>query len=186
MSLKNAQEDSAAERSPAASHHRVPSASGVSKLNRNVVAFKFGGSSLLGADRMLHAAGLVRAATESSNVAVVVSAMKGVTDHLLSIARALADGKLAHARREAELVLALHLDVLHDLRLRDDVDRLAATQAHDLRVRRELQVLGRDLLHEVPACGSVATGAELFDGCFPPRSKSWASPRCPSRPRILS
>ena len=154
MSLKNAQEDSAAERSPAASHHRVPSVSGVSMLNRNVVAFKFGGSSLLGADRMLHAAGLVRDATQSSNVAVVVSAMKGVTDHLLSIARALADGKLAHARREAELVLNLHLEVLHDLQL---------TQDDDLRVRRELQLLGRDLLHEIPARGSVATGSELFD-----------------------
>jgi len=154
MSLKNAQEDSAAERSPAASHHRVPSVSGVSMLNRNVVAFKFGGSSLLGADRMLHAAGLVRDATQSSNVAVVVSAMKGVTDHLLSIARALADGKLAHARREAELVLNLHLEVLHDLQL---------TQDDDLRVRRKMQLLGRDLLHEIPARGSVATGAELFD-----------------------
>ncbi len=154
MSLKNAQKDSAAERSPAASHHRVPSVSGVSMLNRNVVAFKFGGSSLLGADRMLHAAGLVRDATQSSNVAVVVSAMKGVTDHLLSIARALADGKLAHARREAELVLNLHLEVLHDLQL---------TQDDDLRVRRELQLLGRDLLHEIPARGSVATGSELFD-----------------------
>src|SRR5260370_21457435 len=104
MSLKNAQEDSAAERSPAASHHRVPSVSGVSMLNSNGVVFKFGGSSLLAAARMLPAAGLVRDATQSSNVAVVVSAMKGVTDHLLSIARALADGKLAHARREAELL----------------------------------------------------------------------------------
>jgi len=154
MSLKNAQEDSVAERSPAASHHRVPSAGGVSKFNRNVVAFKFGGSSLLGADRMLHAAGLVRAATQSSNVAVVVSAMKGVTDHLLSIAHALADGKLAHARREADVVINFHLEVLHDLQLTED---------HDLRVRHELQLLGRDLLHEVPARGSVATGAELFD-----------------------
>jgi aspartate kinase len=80
--------------------------------------------------------------------------MKGVTDHLLSIARALADGKFACARREAELVLALHLDVLHDLYL---------AEVDDLRVRRELQLLGRDLLHEVPVQGQVAAGAELFD-----------------------
>src|SRR5713226_9861806 len=160
MSLENVQEESAAERSPASSRvgvapdERVPFAGGSNKQRQNVVAFKFGGSSLLGADRMLHAAGLVRAATRASSVTVVVSAMKGVTDHLLSIARALADGKLAHARREAELVLVLHLDVLNDLQLSEN---------DDLRVRRELQILGRDLLHEVPSRGSVAAGAELFD-----------------------
>jgi aspartokinase/homoserine dehydrogenase 1 len=154
MSLENVQEESAAEPSPAPLHQRVHCGSGVTKQRPNVVAFKFGGSSLLGADRMLHAAGLVCAAAQASSVTVVVSAMKGVTDHLLSIARALADGKLAHARREAELVLHLHLDVLHELQL-SDVD--------DLRIRRELQLLGGDLLHEVPVRGSVAAGAELFD-----------------------
>src|SRR3981081_4479580 len=150
MSLENVPEGLAAERSPTELHERVHYAGGASKQRRNVVAFKFGGSSLLGADRMLHAAGLVRAATRASRVTVVVSAMKGVTNHLLSIARALADGKLAHARREAEFVLDFHRDVLHDLQL-GDVD--------DLRVRRELQFLGRDLLHEVPVHASVAAGA---------------------------
>jgi len=133
---------------------RAHGAGGVNKQLRNILAFKFGGSSLLGADRMLHAAGLVRTVTRASGVTVVVSAMKGVTDHLLSIARALADGKLAHARREAELVLDLHLEVLQDLHL---------PEHDDLRVRRELQILGRDLLHEVPVHGTVAAGAELFD-----------------------
>src|SRR5712692_2101976 len=154
MSLENVQEESAAERSPAPLHDCVHAASGVSKGRPRILAFKFGGSSLLGADRMLHAAGLVRAATRASSVTVVVSAMKGVTDHLLSIARALAEGKLAHARQEAELVLDFHLDVLHDLQLSEEAG---------LRVRRDLQVLGRDLLHEVPVRGSVAPSAELFD-----------------------
>jgi len=165
MNLENLQEDVAGEPSPAASHHPVLYSGGVSKRRRNAVAFKFGGSSLLGADRMLHAAGLVLAAAKTSSVAVVVSAMKGVTDHLLSIAHALADGKLAHARREAELLLDLHLDVLHDLRLSEcgAPGLVAATQDSDLRVRRELQLLGRDLLHEIPVHGRVAAGAELFD-----------------------
>jgi aspartate kinase len=154
MSPENVQEEAAAEPSPAALHQSVHPLGGVTRQPRNVVAFKFGGSSLHGADRMLHAAGLVRAAAPSSNVTVVVSAMKGVTDHLLSIARALADGKLAHARREAEFVLDLHLDVLHDLRL---------GEGDDLRVRRELQLLGRDLLHEVPVHAAVVAGADLFD-----------------------
>jgi aspartokinase/homoserine dehydrogenase 1 len=154
MSLENVQEEAAAEPSPAALHHRVHCVGGEATQIRNVVAFKFGGSSLLGAQRMLHAAGLVHAAIHASRVTVVVSAMKGVTDHLLSIARALADGKFAQARREAEFVLDLHLDVLHDLQLSDK---------DDLRVRRELQLLGRDLLHEVSVHANVAAGADLFD-----------------------
>jgi aspartokinase/homoserine dehydrogenase 1 len=156
MSLENVQEqeDAASERNPAALHDNVYFAGGVSKRRRNVVAFKFGGSSLLGPDRMVHAAGLVRAAAEASSVIVVVSAMKGVTDRLLSIAQALVDGKLAFARREAELLLDLHLEVLHDLHL---------TQDSDLRVRRELQLLGRDLLHEIPVHSRVAADPELFD-----------------------
>jgi len=154
MSLENVQEDVVGERSPAALHHQVHCTSGVMKQSRNTVAFKFGGSSLLGADRMLHAAGLVRSAMSSSHVTVVVSAMKGVTDHLLSIARALADGKLAHARSEAEFVLDLHLDVLQDLQL---------DEADGLRVRRELHLLGRDLLHEVPVQASIPAGGDLFD-----------------------
>ena len=119
-----------------------------------VIALKFGGSSLLGAERMLHAAGLVRIAAQDSNVVVVVSAMKGVTDRLLSIARALAEGKPSHARNEAEGVLHLHLDVLQDLHL--------AEEQHD-RVRFGLQLLGRDFLHEVPSQGRVVASPELAD-----------------------
>jgi len=123
-------------------------------LIRNLVAFKFGGTSLLGAKRMLHAAGLVRAAAHASHVVVVVSAMKGVTDRLLSIAHALAEGKLAYARNEAEGLIHLHCDVLQELHLDEE--------KHD-RVRRGLQLLGRDLLHEVPLRGRVAANAELSD-----------------------
>jgi len=123
--------------------------------NRNkVVAFKFGGSSLLGAERMFQAARLVGEAAEVSRVAVVVSAMKGVTDHLLSIEKALAAGKLSTARRETEVVLDLHLEVLKDLRLDEEADR---------RVRHELQLLGRDLLYEVLGWELSTAGAELSD-----------------------
>lgn len=121
---------------------------------QNVIALKFGGSSLLGAERMAHAAGLARTAAQSSNVIVVVSAMKGVTDRLLSIARALAEGKPSHARNEAEGALHLHLDVLEDLHLGEE--------QHD-RVRLGLQLLGRDLLHEVPSQGRVVASPELAD-----------------------
>jgi hypothetical protein len=54
-------------------------------LQENVVAFKFGGSSLLGAERLLHAARLVREESQTRPVTAVVSAMKGVTDRLLRV-----------------------------------------------------------------------------------------------------
>ena len=100
MSLENVHEEAPAERSPAALSESAARAGGVSRRPLNVVAFKFGGSSLLGAERMLHAASLVRTAAAATNVTVIVSAMKGVTDHLLSIAHALAPYCQFDGRRE--------------------------------------------------------------------------------------
>src|ERR1700674_3608920 len=126
-------------------------------VRESLVAFKFGGSSLLGAERMLHAAGLVRPATQLMQVGVVVSAMKGVTDRLLGIAQALDERKNQRARLEVEALLRLHLDVLRDLTLDSD--------EHD-RVAREPNSLGLDLLHEVSARRngvSAAAAAEVLD-----------------------
>ncbi|MGC1485052.1 MAG: aspartate kinase [Candidatus Acidiferrum sp.] len=153
MSLEHVQEEVAAESGPV-DGFSLGKGETQQRLRQSVVALKFGGSSLLGAERMLHAAGLVRAAAQTSNVIVVVSAMKGVTDRLLSISRALAEGKLSHARNEAEGVIHLHFDVLQDLQLGEEKQD---------RVRRGLQLLGRDLLHEVPREGRVAATAELAD-----------------------
>jgi bifunctional aspartokinase / homoserine dehydrogenase 1 len=127
-----------------------------SAIRESLVAFKFGGSSLLGAERMRHAAGLVRSAADVMQVVVVVSAMKGVTDRLLGIAQALGGSKAQRARSEAEAVLRLHLDVLRDLFLDPD---------HHDRVARELNSLGHDLLHEVSSRrhGSSRAAAEFFD-----------------------
>jgi len=169
MNLENVQDEVAAERDPAAlpadsgfigaaDKMKTQNAGGVNgKVNNDqsrVAAFKFGGSSLLGADRMLHAAGLVCAAARRSKVTVVVSAMKGVTDRLLAIAHAVTEGRLAQARREAEVLVDLHLEVLRGLQL---------SEGEDFRVGRELQLLGHDLLHEVPVSGRVAASPEFFD-----------------------
>jgi aspartate kinase len=151
MSSENAQEETVAERDLGP---RLGGAVASLTARESVVAFKFGGSSLLGAQRMLHAAGLVRPVARTSQVVVVVSAMKGVTDRLLAIAQALADHKNPRARAEAEAVLRLHHDVLCDLSM--DVDEHS-------RIAYELDSLGRDLLHEVPTQGHVTADAELFD-----------------------
>jgi bifunctional aspartokinase / homoserine dehydrogenase 1 len=155
MIPENVEEDLRAERQMAGARAATQQAS--VPAPESLVAFKFGGSSLLGAERMLHAAGLVRPAAQRMQVVVVVSAMKGVTDRLLGIAQSLGERKHEPARLEAEAVVRLHLDVLRELALDSD--------EHD-RVAREINSLGRDLLHEVSARRdgvSAAAAAELFD-----------------------
>lgn len=122
--------------------------------DESVVAFKFGGSSLFGAERMLEAARLVRPVAECSRVVVVVSAMKGVTDRLLAIGQALAGGLNRRARADAEAVLQLHYDA---------VDGFALEPPERTRVLRDLAALGRDLLHEIPAQGRVSVNPEFYD-----------------------
>lgn len=120
----------------------------------HVIAFKFGGSSLLGAERMLHAAGLVREATVRSRVCVVVSAMKGVTDRLLEVARLLAKRETQRARLRAGEIAALHLETLQELKL---------AEREQKRVEEELELLSRDLLHETPPRGGAEVNDALCD-----------------------
>ena len=128
------------------------SASGPSE--ESVTALKFGGSSLLGAERMLHSAALAREAALRSRVCVVVSAMKGVTDRLLAVAELLARNEPQKARRRAQDITGLHLETLQDLKL---------VEGERERVERELRLLSRDLLHETPAQGRVVVNDALRD-----------------------
>jgi bifunctional aspartokinase / homoserine dehydrogenase 1 len=120
------------------------------QIAKEVLAFKFGGSSLFGAERMLHAASLVRQAALDAQVVVVVSAMKGVTDRLLAIARSLEAGCRTDARRDAEQLLRLHVQVLGDLQLEP--------YQHQ-RVERELHFLGKDFLYD--ASPKIQPSADL-------------------------
>jgi bifunctional aspartokinase / homoserine dehydrogenase 1 len=122
-------------------------------LQENVIAFKFGGSSLLGAERLLHAAQLVHQESTSRPVLAVVSAMKGVTDRLLRVGQLLGEGRNLHARKEAESIAEQHQVTLEDLRL-ESVE-------HE-RLEQELGLLTEDLLHETPLGKRVeVTGAAL-------------------------
>jgi len=123
-------------------------------VGKDVVAFKFGGSSLAGAERMLHAASLVREAAQSSPIVVVVSAMKGVTNRLLEIGQLLALTRSLAARTEALTIIEAHLTVLRDLNL--------PAQDHE-QVEHELGLLSRDLLHETPSFGHVVVNSATYD-----------------------
>ena len=138
-----------------ASLERVPAFSTERDFaGKETVAFKFGGSSLNGAERLLHSAALVRDAAQTSSVTVVVSAMKGVTDRLLHVAHLLAEGQNQAAHREAEGIVELHRATLRDLKLeRSDHERVA----------HELKLLSGDLLHEIPASGRVQITGAIFD-----------------------
>jgi aspartate kinase len=145
MSLDQIQDQPAAHLSPAPARAALPT---------EIVAFKFGGTSLHGAERMLHAANLVREASQSSRVVAVVSAMKGMTDHLLGISQSLASGKRELARKQTELVIDLHLDVVNCLQLAD-VD--------ESRVVLAVRSLGCDLLHEIQVFRQGSSNAEFSD-----------------------
>jgi bifunctional aspartokinase / homoserine dehydrogenase 1 len=123
-------------------------------LREQVVAFKFGGSSLLGAERLLHTAELVQQESTTRPVTVVVSAMKGVTDRLLRVGQLLGDGRKSQAREEAEAVVELHRVTLEDLRLHP--------LEHE-RFKRELRFLAADLLHEVTEGGKKETDGARMD-----------------------
>lgn len=126
----------------------VSSAPKLKKTNSPVVAFKFGGSSLLGAERLLRAAALVGDAAETCRIVVVVSAMKGITDRLLAL------GHSANARTEAENVVHVHESVLLDLQLGEETRD---------RVQNELCFLGRDLVHEAATLRRAAADPALLD-----------------------
>src|SRR5207245_7925957 len=82
--------------------------------------YKFGGSSLAGADRILHAAALVRDARRQARLAVVVSAMRGVSDRLLSIAQSLVEGALGVARAEAGFLMQIVNGTLREVHWNSD------------------------------------------------------------------
>jgi bifunctional aspartokinase / homoserine dehydrogenase 1 len=123
-------------------------------LPDNVIAFKFGGSSLLGAERLLHAAQLVHKESKTRPVVAVVSAMKGVTDRLLRVGQLLSEGRNLHARKEADSIAEQHRATLEDLRL---------DSAEHQRLEQELERLSEDLLHETPFAGRVETNGAVLD-----------------------
>ncbi|HXN22582.1 MAG TPA: aspartate kinase [Candidatus Dormibacteraeota bacterium] len=105
-----------------------------------MTVLKFGGSSLAGAERLLRSASIVQQAAAEQTVAVVVSAMRGITDQLFMLTRHLRDGARGLATNQAQGIISLHQGVAQDLNVR----------AQDAaRLREEIDHLGRDLLHEV-------------------------------------
>jgi aspartate kinase len=122
--------------------------------NRGIAVLKFGGSSLAGAERLLRAGGIVQQAAAKQTVAVVVSAIRGITDQLYSLARHLRNGACGLAITEAECLINVHRGVAQDLNLGS---KRAA------RLLAEIDQLGRELLHEVNCERQDGPGHETMD-----------------------
>jgi aspartokinase/homoserine dehydrogenase 1 len=105
---------------------------------------KFGGSSLASAERISAVAEIVEKSLATDRVAVVVSAMAGITDALVAIGREAASGRDYHARLED--LRARHHETAAELLNADAAAEVATA------IDRVLDDLGR-LLHGVSLVG---------------------------------
>jgi aspartate kinase len=88
-------------------------------FKKQIVVMKFGGSSLAGADRICHAARIVRDYTKVSPVVVVVSAMQGVTDILYDIYNAVYLNNVSQAEQHMRYLGELHIGVAKSLAINE-------------------------------------------------------------------
>ena len=126
-------------------------------------AHKFGGSSLADAGRIRHVAGLMLDAHDPRQV-VVVSAMQGVTDALIGIANAAAEGSDWQPALEA--LRQKHLDAANALLdapadTRDWLDAQFAQLAELLRAVGLLRQPGRAAFERIQGMGEVLSSRLL-------------------------
>jgi aspartokinase/homoserine dehydrogenase 1 len=134
-------------------------------MESKMIVHKFGGTSVGSAERFSAVADLMVAYQNDPHqggVAIVVSAMSGVTNALIAGARAAAEGKDTVYRRIKADLLSKHLDVVEVLLShspeRLDVGGLVEDRLHDLeRLYRSIAVLGELTLR---GCDAVASFGE--------------------------
>lgn len=122
--------------------------------SNRVRVMKFGGSVLVSAENILLAARHVAEAAQNERVAVVVSALRGVTDRLYSITRALRLRDLQSALTEAEEVARFHVHVARDFYSGDE---------QEFQLRIELAELSLELAKVVSSENEARSPAEIAD-----------------------
>ncbi len=101
---------------------------------------KFGGSSVGTPEAVRQAAGLVARSADRKPV-VVVSALQGVTDHLLSCAEAALSGDRRKMEAELKGIVARHAEVIDGLEL-EEAERASAQRAAAELLRNCQRILG--------------------------------------------
>ena len=124
------------------------------KLEPRIRVMKFGGSVLTSAENILLAASHVVDAARDERVAVVVSAMRGVTDRLYSVTRALRLRDVQSALAEAEAVAHFHSQAAR---------QLTEGAEEDFQLRIELAELTLELAKVVSGDHQVQNPAEVAD-----------------------
>ncbi len=89
-------------------------------VSNHMNVFKFGGTSLGDANKILHVAQLVKSHANNSKVIVVVSAMAGVTDKLIDIVSLHTSGQTTQRDSQVREFITFHKQTLRDLQL--DID----------------------------------------------------------------
>lgn len=82
-----------------------------------MIIMKFGGTSVAGADRLLHVASIIVTYRQKNQVCVVVSALAGVTNTLLGVVSDLRTNSVAAAYEKIDSLQQMHRSVLDDLQL---------------------------------------------------------------------
>jgi aspartokinase/homoserine dehydrogenase 1 len=124
------------------------------RQKHSVKVLKFGGSSLAGAGRILRAARIAQRAAAEHRIAVVVSALRGVTDRLVSLTGFLSKGAGGVAFAEAGLLIHLHHEIARELNLKS---------RDAVRLHTETESLGGELFAALRAHRHGSGGDEAFD-----------------------
>src|ERR1700733_1763265 len=133
---------------------RSSNAANETQASNRVRVMKFGGSVLVSAENILLAARHVAEAARDERIAVVVSALRGVTDRLYSVTRALRLRDEQSALSEAQEIAQFHLHIARELYSGDE---------QEFQLRIELAELSLELATVVSG-GSEGHGpAEVTD-----------------------
>lgn len=85
---------------------------------QKIIVMKFGGSSVGTGYRMVHVAEIIKRYSEENKVVVIVSAIQGVTDKLISIFQKYQAGNYIEAKNELQNLYKIHMFSLKDLKLK--------------------------------------------------------------------
>lgn len=85
--------------------------------NLKLVVMKFGGASVASGERMLHIVKIINKFAQKQEVVVVVSAIQGVTDRLISLFHKYKSRDFMHAIADINMLYKIHRGILDELRL---------------------------------------------------------------------
>lgn len=143
---------------PSGQHHGQQRAGAARHLYREakegVRVMKFGGSVLISAENILQAAQNALEASRPQNTVVVVSALRGVTDRLYGVLRALRLGDIESALAEGREIARLHYRVARNILGEEDASSP---------LRAEMAALGQELDRLISGAKEHESFAHLGD-----------------------